>query len=176
MTAPPRAGKTTVVRRLAELLRADGVPVYGFLSGEVREHGHRVGFTVAEIGGAEAVMAHVSWVSGPRVGRYGVNVPAFERVALPALERAMAAAPGAVALIDEIGPMELLSPAFVPRCLELFGAGGPIVATVHHRGHPAADALKAELAAEVMAVTAQNRDELPGRLRSMLAGDSPPPA
>jgi nucleoside-triphosphatase len=60
LTAPPRTGKTTVIRRLAALLRAADVPVRGFVSDEVREHGHRVGFTIEEFGGEKAVMAHVS--------------------------------------------------------------------------------------------------------------------
>ncbi|MFG1706050.1 nucleoside-triphosphatase [Nonomuraea sp. M3C6] len=166
LTAPPRTGKTTVVRRLAELLRAAGVPVCGFLSDEVREHGQRVGFTVEEFGGRKAVMAHVSWVSGPRIGRYGVNVPAFERIALPAMDRAVSTK-GAVALIDEIGPMELLSPAFLPRCVALFNADIPVVATIHQRSHPA---LKARIVAELVTVTPQNRDDLPETLRHLLSG------
>ncbi|MEO3872964.1 nucleoside-triphosphatase [Nonomuraea sp. B12E4] len=166
LTAPPRTGKTTVVRRLADLLRAADVPVCGFLSDEVREHGQRVGFSVEEFGGRKAVMAHVSWVSGPRIGRYGVNVPAFERIALPAMERALATR-GAVALIDEIGPMELLSPAFLPRCMTLFNADLPLVATVHQRSHPM---LRSRIEADLVTVTPQNRDELPETLRRLLSG------
>ncbi|MBF8193588.1 hypothetical protein ITP53_49530 [Nonomuraea sp. K274] len=164
LTAPPRTGKTTVVRRLAELLRAADVPVRGFLSDEVREHGRRAGFTVEEFGGRKAVMAHVSWVTGPRIGRYGVNVPAFERVALPAIDRALTTK-GAVALIDEIGPMELLSPAFLPRCLTLFEAGVPVVATIHQRSHPA---VRSRIEAELITVTPRNRDDLPETLRRLL--------
>ncbi len=164
LTAPPRTGKTTVIRRLAELLRAADVPVRGFLSDEVREQGRRVGFMIEEFGGAKAVMAHASWVSGPRVGKYGVNVPAFERIALPAIDRALATK-GAVALIDEIGPMELLSPAFLPRCVALFAADVPVVATVHQRSQPA---LKSRIEAELITVTPHNRDELPRTLGRLL--------
>ncbi|MEQ4720085.1 nucleoside-triphosphatase [Nonomuraea sp. B19D2] len=165
LTAPPRAGKTTVIRRLAALLGAAGVPVRGFLSDEIREHGRRVGFMVAEFGGDKAVMAHVSWASGPRIGRYGVNVAEFERVALPALDRALATR-GAVALVDEIGPMELLSPAFLPRCAALFKADLPLVATVHQRTRPS---LKACIEADLITVTPENRDSLPETLSRLLA-------
>ncbi|GAA3652358.1 NTPase [Nonomuraea antimicrobica] len=166
LTAPPRTGKTTVVRRLAELLRATGLPVCGFVSDELREHGQRTGFTVEDFAGRKAVMAHQSWVSGPRIGRYGVNVPAFERIALPAMQRALTTK-GAVVLIDEIGPMEMLSPAFMPRCVALFDSDLPIVATVHQRTHPA---LKARIEADLITVTPHNRDELPETLRRLLAG------
>jgi nucleoside-triphosphatase len=137
LTAPPRTGKTTVIRRLASLLGAAGVPVCGFLSDEVRERGQRVGF---------------------------VNVPEFERVALPALDRALATR-GAVALVDEIGPMELLSPAFLPRCAALFKADIPLVATVHQRSRPA---LKAHIEAELITVTPENRGSLPETLSRLL--------
>ncbi|MDP4508838.1 nucleoside-triphosphatase [Nonomuraea turcica] len=165
LTAPPRTGKTTVIRRVAELLEGAGVPVRGFVSDELREHGHRVGFTVEEFGGEKAVMAHVSWVSGPRVGQYGVNVPEFERIALPAMERALTTK-GAVALIDEIGPMELLSPAFMPRCVALFAADIPVVATIHQRSRPS---LKSRIEAELITVTPQNRDDLPRTLSRLLS-------
>jgi nucleoside-triphosphatase len=163
LTAPPRTGKTTVVRRLLELLHEANVPVCGFLSCEVREHGQRVGFMVEEIGGPKAVMAHVSWQTGPRIGRYGVDVSALERIALPAIAHALTT-DGAVAIIDEIGPMELLSPAFVVRLEALFDANLPIVATIHQRGHPLTDALKARPGVELVAVTVENRDALPATL------------
>jgi nucleoside-triphosphatase len=160
LTAPPRTGKTTVVRRLAEFLRAANVPVRGFLSDEIRERGRRAGFSVEDFTGRRAVMAHLSWTSGPKVGRYGVNVPAFERVALPALRQALTAR-GVVTLIDEIGPMELLSPAFLPLCVSIFETGPPVLATVHQRTYPA---LKAQIEAELVTVTPGNRDDLPETL------------
>lgn len=164
LTAPPRTGKTTVVRRLAGLLRAAGVPIAGFLSDELRERGRRTGFTVEDFDGHRAVLAHLSLTSKPHVGRYGVDVPAFERVALPALRRALTAR-GAVALIDEIGPMELLSPAFLPRCLALFESGAAVVATVHQRAHAS---LRTQVEAELITVTPQNRNELPETLGRLL--------
>src|ERR671934_145721 len=45
----------------------------------------------------------------PRVGRYGVDLRTFERVALPALR---AAGRDAVVVVDELGKMELASAAF----------------------------------------------------------------
>lgn len=133
--------------------------VGGFLSCEVREGGVRVGFTVEEIGGPWALMAHVDWVKGPRVGRYGVDVSAFERVALPAVERAVAM--GGVVVIDEIGSMQLLSGAFVAELDRLFAAEVSLVATVHERGHPVSDAVKTRPGVEVVMVTLENRDGLP---------------
>ncbi|MGH8886485.1 MAG: nucleoside-triphosphatase [Egibacteraceae bacterium] len=75
LEGPPGVGKRTVVRRLVALLQEAGVPVEGFMTQELRGHGRRVGFVLKEIGGPEAVIAHVDWTSGPVVGRYHVDVP-----------------------------------------------------------------------------------------------------
>ena len=81
LTGAPGAGKTTLVCRIAAELQASGLAVAGFTSRELRERSGRVGFQVGAIGGGSAVMAHVGFTEGPRVGRYRVDVPAFERIA-----------------------------------------------------------------------------------------------
>jgi nucleoside-triphosphatase len=105
LTGPPRAGKTTLVSRLAGELAAGGFAVGGFLTREIREDGERVGFSVEEIGGRRALLAHVGFPEGPMVARYRVDVAAFEGLAVPAIERA--AQRGGVVIIDELGQMEL---------------------------------------------------------------------
>ena len=83
--ARPGAGKTTAFRRLAALLGERDVPLAGFTTEEIREHGRRVGFAVESLDGRRATLAHVELPGPPRVGRYGVDVEAFERIALPSL-------------------------------------------------------------------------------------------
>jgi nucleoside-triphosphatase len=166
----PGVGKTTVACRLVALLRAVGIPVGGFTTRELREHGRRVGFVVEEIGGPEAVIAHVDWTSGPAVGRYHVDVPAFERVALPALERAREL--GGVIVLDELGRMELASEAFVHAVHDLFAQEGvALVATVHVFPHPVTGQLKRRSDVRRCVVTHEERDELPHRLTAWLVPD-----
>ncbi|MGH3998240.1 MAG: nucleoside-triphosphatase [Pseudonocardiaceae bacterium] len=55
--------------------------------------------------GRKPYLAHQDFQTGVRVGRFGVDVPAFERVALPALRRAQEI--GGAVIIDEVGRMEL---------------------------------------------------------------------
>lgn len=168
----PGVGKTTVARGVVEALRAAGVPVAGFTTGEIRAGRRRVGFAVDAVSGAHAVLAHVNLPGPPRVGRYGVDLPAFERVALPALR---APDPGAVVVVDELGKMELASEAFRRAVLDLLAGPASVIATVHAFRHPFTDALKARDDVEVVRVTEASRGSLPARLAARLAAGSVTP-
>ena len=111
LTGRPGVGKTTVVQAVARLFPGE---VGGFLTGEIRERGMRKGFSITSVEGANVVMAHVDFRSSVRVGKYGVDVPAFERIALPALRDAVQRK--RIIVIDEIGKMELASRKFCRRC------------------------------------------------------------
>lgn len=97
LTSPPGVGKTTMVQKLLAMLKAeegdDGVKVVGFYTEEVRdEKGQRCGFDVIRVGGGSpdapprSVLARIGQ-SQPRVGKYSVDVTAFEEFALPALAK-----------------------------------------------------------------------------------------
>jgi nucleoside-triphosphatase len=158
LTGAPRTGKTTLVSRIVRALQASDLVVEGFTTRELREEGERAGFLVEAIDGDSAVMAHVAFTQGPRVGRYRVDVPAFERIALPAVEQAVRA--GGMVVMDELGQMELYSSAFVEAVQELFEQQVPVVATVHVRAHPVTDALKRRPDIELMTVTRVAHEEL----------------
>jgi nucleoside-triphosphatase len=158
LTGPPRSGKTTLVGRLANELTTSGIAVGGFLTREIREHGERVGFSVKEIGGPSALLAHVALTEGPTVGRYHVNVAAFENLAQRAIEQA--AQQGRVVIIDELGQMELFSQAFVEAFNRLLSLTIPLVATIHARHHPTTDAIKQLPGIELLEVCQGNADEL----------------
>jgi nucleoside-triphosphatase len=155
----PGVGKTTVAVRLAGLLRAGGLSVRGFVTEELREGRTRIGFAVETFAGERGTLAHVAFSGPPRVGRYGVDLEAFERIALPALS---GVGEGELVLIDELGKMELASEAFCGAVSELFGRRLPLVATVHAARHPFTDALKRD--GELIRVTRGNRDGLPEQI------------
>ena len=66
--ARPGAGKTTMLQRLAELLRQRGVTLAGFVSEEIREGGRRAGFSIETFAGERGTLAHQNLPGPPRVG------------------------------------------------------------------------------------------------------------
>ena len=163
--ARPGAGKTTAFRRLAELLAEREVHAAGFTTEELRERGGRIGFAVESLDGKRATLAHVDLRGLPRVGRYGVDLEAFEGIALPALR----APRGGVVLIDELGKMELASEPFCEAVEEVLQLPLAVAATVHTARHPFTDGLKRRRDVEVIGLRAANRDSLPPELADRLA-------
>ncbi len=166
LTGPPKIGKSTAINRLVQLLREHGMVVDGFVTHEQREHGRRVGFVVHDLAGPEAVMAHQDYATDVRVGRFGVDVPTFERVGLPALRRALDH--GSIVVVDEIARMELASEPFVKLVDEVMTGWAPVVASVHLQAHPFTDALKRRADVEVVSLTLDNRDTMPAQLLKRL--------
>jgi nucleoside-triphosphatase len=161
----PGVGKTTVAAALAERLRAADVGVSGILTREIRERGRRVGFALEGLGsGVRGVLAHVDRRGSPRVGRYGVDVAELERIALPELD--VSGQARFVAIVDEVGKMELHSERFRDAVEQLFDGSAPVIATVMRGRHPFTDALKQRSDVEIVEITLANRDGLPARLAS----------
>jgi nucleoside-triphosphatase len=163
----PGIGKTTVARRLLHLLREAGVPVGGFTTAELRTGGRREGFLVEAASGAHALLAHVDLPGPPRVGRYGVDLAAFDRVALPALRTPRT---GGVVIVDELGKMELASAAFRDAVMQLLERDVAVVATVHQARDRFTDALRRRPDIRVVRVTEATRDALPEQLMDRLVG------
>ena len=112
MTGEPGCGKTTVIRKISEILTVKGMKPGGVISGEIRRSGLRIGFSLEDLMTQErGILAHVDQKEGPRVGKYRVNLPDIQRVGVSAIRRAMTDAD--VIIVDELGPMELYSIAFI---------------------------------------------------------------
>lgn len=162
VTGPPGSGKTTLAATVADRLRDRGELLAGFLTTEIRRGGRRTGFIVRGMGGLERRLA-VEGGDGPRVGRYSVDVPSFEKVALLEVENGLEL--GLTLIVDEIGKMELLSARFrdlLPRLFEV----PRLLATVHQHRHPVTDALKARDDVRLFHLDTSNRDALAAEIES----------
>ena len=173
LTGRPGSGKTTLVRRVLQSLQA---PAGGFYTRETRDpDGRRTGFELVTLDahdpatgdgqarlpdgqGQVATLAHISMKGAHRVGRYGVDIAALERVGVPAIEAA--AASGHIVVIDEIGKMELLSAAFQRAVIEVIRHHRLLFGAIMQAPHPFADELKAQPDVLLFELTETNRDEV----------------
>ena len=138
ITGPPGSGKTTLTLRVVEILKSRNEVLAGFTTSEIRRGGRRTGFTITGVGGLERPLA-VRGGQGPKVGSYGVDVEAFEEVALLELENGLEL--GSTLVVDEIGRMELLSERFRALLPEVLAAPR-LLATLHTHADPDTDEIK----------------------------------
>jgi nucleoside-triphosphatase len=183
LTGAPGVGKTTVIRAVLERVER---PARGFYTQEIREsRAHvgdvprpccvsrppreslaRVGFSLNLLSGPTLTLAHVSIKSRFRVGRYGVDVAAFQEAACEELERGLRES--ALIVIDEIGKMEMYSEGFREIVLRALRSESPVLGTILRRPHPFADSVKAMPGIQLLEVTPSNRDRLAAGILEML--------
>ena len=166
LTGPPGIGKTTVVQTV---LNGSELQAGGFFTQEIRKRGRRIGFVLKTLDGEEGVLAHVDYEGKYRVGRYGVDVPLFETLALPALERGLKGKE--IIVIDEIGKMELFSHRFQEMIRQIFDQEAKHLLGVIHQGRePFTESIKTRPDVEVIVVNYDNRDNLAARIITGLGG------
>jgi nucleoside-triphosphatase len=165
LEGPPGSGKTTLIQKLIQRLEGR---LGGFFTEEIRESGERTGFRIHTLEGREGVLAHIGFQTGTRVGRYGVDVQAFEDLVIPCLKNAVAGSD--LILIDEIGRMELFSERFkgaVTACLE---SPAPMVASIMQKPHPFADRIRMRPDVRQITVTREEQGFIIQELLDILKG------
>jgi len=162
LTGAPGSGKSTVLMKVIERLRAEGLRIGGIATPEIRVRGYRTGFSVIDLSlEKEGILASVDQPEGPRVGKYRVNLEDFERVALPALTYAQEECD--VICVDELGTMEFFSKAFKQKIDEILRSEKPLIAVVHRNY-----ARNYEKYGRLHEVTPTNREKLPEIIASVI--------
>jgi nucleoside-triphosphatase len=158
LTGRPGVGKTTVVRQVLARWEAGAG---GFYTKEIREQGRRTGFRLVTLDGARGLLASVNISSPFRVGKYAVDLADLETVGVGALQRAIGQPEVSLLVMDEIGKMELFSPAFREAVLAALDSPKLVLGTIMARPHPWVDAIKARPEVSLVEVTPLNRSTLP---------------
>jgi nucleoside-triphosphatase len=155
ITGPPGIGKTTIMKKIAQMLKDSGPA--GFYTAEIREGGVRHGFELVGLNGRKGILSHID-IKGPHhVGRYGVDIKGFE-IFLDAL---MLTDPSVtLVMIDEIGKMECLSQRFRTVVGTVLGSEKTVIATIALKGPGFIAEVKGRDDAMLFEMTLENRDSL----------------
>lgn len=129
ITGAPGVGKTTLVRGLVDRLQK--WQPGGFYTAEIRVCVMRQGFELVSLTGEHALLSHVDIKSRQRVGKYGVDIEAFESFldGLCLLE-----SQHRLVIVDEIGKMECLSHEFKKLIQQLMDSSTIVLATIALKG------------------------------------------
>jgi len=110
LTGPRGVGKTTWILELSKRLQARGTPFFGVATPKIVKDGKVVGIDVRDLAtGEEVALAFLDDVPGVRVGPWRF-FPEGTRFANAACD---ADSHEGVALLDEIGPLELRGEGFL---------------------------------------------------------------
>lgn len=163
LTGSPGTGKTTLIK---QVVAESQIKAGGFYTEEMRHEGARLGFKLVTLDGREAVLSHVNFDKRFRVGKYGVDVTAMERVGVAALRDA--AKKCDLIVVDEIGKMELFSADFRDAIREIIGSGQRVLGTVMLHANPWADAIKRQPQVNLITLTRANYPQVLQSLQTWL--------
>ena len=160
MTGPPGIGKTSLFYRTVKGLKKRGFNVGGMVCRAVREGGVRIGFEIMDLcSGQRGWLAHVNQSTGPKVGKYTVNLTDIGVLGAGSILDAIQYAD--VLAVDEIGPMELLSTTFSNALVRAIESGKPLLGTINYKlSNSLVDRIKTREDTEIITVTYENRDNL----------------
>ncbi|MEM4349753.1 MAG: nucleoside-triphosphatase [Candidatus Nitrosocaldus sp.] len=188
LTGEPGVGKSTVLMRLVDMLKEEGIYVGGVVAREVRDDAGkgRVGFEFVDVSnGSRARLASLSsteaCIEGPRIGKYSVDLDGCRIAAMMLLRAINSSSNNKVVVFDEIGPMEMLSSDIVDALRALLDAVNSnsssnnsssskntaihaAIVVIHKRLKHWMISKYREIASMVIEVNRGNRDALPSLL------------
>ena len=160
VTGKPGIGKTSILRRTVKELKNRKYEVGGMICREVREGGVRIGFEIMDLSTeTRGWLAHVNQPTGPKIGKYHVNLTDLEVIGVGAILDALQNAD--VLAVDELGPMEFSSTAFSKALVKAVETIKPMMGTIHYGlENSIIDSIKKREETEILKVTYKNRENL----------------
>jgi nucleoside-triphosphatase len=155
ITGPPGIGKTTLIKRISHDLQ--NLNPAGFYTEEIRVKGIRKGFSLVSLDGNRGMLSHTDITSRYRVGKYGVDIAAFEDF----LDHIAFFNPDiGVIIIDEIGKMECISDKFKQLLKTILEQERPVIATIASKGEGIIEDIKKLADVELFVMMQNNRNSL----------------
>jgi nucleoside-triphosphatase len=155
ITGLPGVGKTTLIKKLYELLQ--NLHPVGFFTEEIREEGVRKGFELISLNGTRGILSHKNIRTPFRVGEYKVDIKSFEDFLgsisfFNTLTRLI--------IIDEIGKMECFSDQFKKLLKEVLDSEKWVIGTIASKGSGFIAEIKGRKDVKILEITKKNRDFL----------------
>ena len=163
LTGRSGVGKSTLAKALAEQLKGR---VGGFYTEEIAGPGGRKGFRLITLEGRSIVVAHVDHRSRSKIGRYGVDAAAIDRVGGKMILQAIERYP--IILIDEIGKLQLFSSSFQNAVLKAIASPQRVIAMVQQEDLPWIDGLKGLPGVTTWELTLKNRSKMLAEIMNWL--------
>jgi nucleoside-triphosphatase len=158
LTGEPRVGKTTALKTIIDTLGAERCG--GFYTQELCAVGERYGFQLVTLDEQSGTLADIAYTNVPlKVGKYGVALEALEGIGLLAIYKALMSKQ--FIIIDEVGPMQLLSEKFRQTVIEVLDSPVPLIGTLFAGSHPWTDELKKRKSMKLYPLTLDSRDTVP---------------
>lgn len=159
LTGAPGIGKSTLLEHIVDQAHID---FFGVIGREIQDSEQgRLGFEAVTVEGHRRTFAHVSDFldSQYSVGKFHVDVDAFDSFVVPELQRAKNHSTAFV-LIDEIGRMQSFSDLFLNEVRTLFSTSQNILATIVFDDEPWSREFKNDPSVFLIEVNKNNRDSL----------------
>lgn len=155
ITGRPGIGKTSVILKAVQQFPGR---MGGFITGEIKRSGKRVGFELETLDGKRGILAHIDVKSPYKVSRYRVNIDDLEKIGVKSIKNALDDCE--LIVIDEIGKMELFSSNFRNVVLEALNSAVKVLATITHSNLPFVIKIKNRKDVKILEVTIKNREYL----------------
>jgi nucleoside-triphosphatase THEP1 len=151
-TGSPGCGKSTLIEKIVKKSQR---PKTGFFTREIREKGHRVGFSIETLEGKQGVLAHIDINSRYKVGKYGVSIDDIDRIAVPSM---IPDHENQMVIIDEIGKMECFSIPFKEALVQVLESKNPVLGSIALKGGHFIGKIKKRTDVHLIRISEKNRD------------------
>ena len=159
LTGPTRTGKSTAIKKIVGMLGIKNCG--GFYTEEIRENNERVGFRIKTLSGKSGILAHININSEKRISEYGVDMTFFKEFCIKELEEAINNDSIKYIIIDEVGPMQVLSMEYRKLLISLLKSKKPVIGTIFMNPSEWLDDFKKMDGLELINITLDNRNEIP---------------